>query len=113
MIELSKPDRRAAREIIEKGLQQEFARGLDQSYRILEDWKAGNKDNREAYQALYGHIRDYDKHIARRYDNMKGSTYLIIIAGQIIDEVVDESELQKLSPDAIEFVQRILSLGKR
>ena len=111
MIELSKPDRRAAREIIEKGLQQEFANGLDRSFQILSDWKAGNKSNRDAYHTLYEHIRVFDKHIARRYDNMKGSTYLFIIAGQIIDEVVDESEIQKLSPDAQDFVNRILSLN--
>jgi hypothetical protein len=112
MIELSKPDRRAAREIIEKGLQQEFSKGLEMAYQILSDWKAGKKNNRDTYQALYGHIQDYDKHIARRYDNMKGSTYLFIIAGQIIDEAVDESEIQKLSSDAREFVNRILSLNK-
>lgn len=112
MNELSKPDRRAAREIIEKGLQQEFAEGLNQSYRILEDWKAGNKSNRDAYQELYGQIRDFDKHIAERYDNMKGSTYLFIIASQIIDGATEETELQKLSPEAIEFVQRILELNK-
>jgi hypothetical protein len=111
-MELSKADKKAAREIIEKGLQQEFANGLDMSYQILADWKAGNKSNRDAYQELYGHIRDYDKHIARRYDNMKGSTYLFIIAGQIIDKEVEEAELQKLSPDARDFVNRILSLNK-
>jgi hypothetical protein len=113
MIELSKADRKAAREIIEKGLQQEFANGLDRSFQILSDWKAGNKSNRDAYHALYGHIQDYDKHIARRYDNMKGSTYLFIIAGQINDGITEETELQKLSPEAIEFVQRILYLSKR
>ena len=85
-MELSKADKKAAREIIEKGLQQEFANGLDRSYQILADWKAGNKGTRDTYHALYGHIRDYDKHIARRYDNMSGSKYLFIIAGQIIDE---------------------------
>ena len=111
-MELSKADKKTAREIIEKGLQQEFANGLDRSYQILADWKAGNKNNRDAYHELYGHIRDYDKHIARRYDNMSGSKYLFIIAGQIIDEAVDESELQKLSPDARDFVNRILSLNR-
>jgi hypothetical protein len=111
-MELSKADKKAAREIIEKGLQQEFAAGLERSYQILADWKAGNINNREAYHELYGHIRDCDKHIARRYDNMKGSTYLLIIAGQIIDGVVEETELQKLSSDAREFVNRILSLNK-
>jgi hypothetical protein len=112
MIELSKADKRAALEIIEKGLQVEFAQGLNKSFQILEDWKAKKKCNKDAYQELYGHIRDYDKHIARRYDNMTGSKYLFIIAGQIIDEAVDESEIQKLSPDAREFVNRILSLNK-
>jgi hypothetical protein len=113
MIELSKPDRRAAREIIEMGLQKEYANGLDRSFQILSDWKAGKKGNRDAYQELYGHIQDFDKHIAGRYDNMKGSTYLFIIAGQIFDGITEESELQKLSPEAIEFVQRILYLSKR
>jgi hypothetical protein len=111
-IELSKADKRTAREIIGKGLQQEFVNGLDRSFHILSDWKAGKKSNSDAYHELYEHIRDYDKHIAQRYDNMTGSKYLFILAGQIIDKVIDESELQKLSPDAFDFVIQILSLNK-
>jgi hypothetical protein len=112
-MDLTKADRKVAREIIEKGLQQEYTSGLEKSLKVLTDWKAGKKTNREAYQELYSHIYDYDKHIARRYDNMSGSKYLFIIAGQIIDKVVDESEIERLSPDACEFVQRILYLNKK
>jgi hypothetical protein len=111
-MELSKADKKAAREIIEKGLQQEFADGLNKAYSILGNWKTNRKNNRETYHALYAHIRDFDKQIARRYDNMTGSKYLFIIAGQIIDEAVDESDLINLSPEACNFINRIVSLDK-
>src|SRR6266487_4485489 len=74
--ELTKKDKRIARELTEKGLQIEFQQGLQQFDAILQKWKNEQQDNRDAYHHLYKSVRDFDKHIARRYDNIKGSTYL-------------------------------------
>lgn len=81
------------------------------SAKILESRKSGKKSHSDSYYALYKHIQDFDKHLTDRYDDMKGSTYLFIIAGQITDGIVNKNELQKLSPEACELVVRILNVG--
>ena len=43
-IELSKKDKRIARELIEKGLQKEFQQGLQQFDAILQKWKNDQQD---------------------------------------------------------------------
>jgi hypothetical protein len=109
-MELSKKDKRVAREIIEAGLQKEFAKGLFDADTILTEWKNKATGNREAYHSLYQQITGFDKHIARRYDNMKGSTYLFIIAAQLIDGIIAENDLDELSPEAKQAVIRITSI---
>ena len=99
-IELSKKDKRIARELIEKGLPKEFQQGLQKFDDILQKWKNGQQDNRDAYDVLYKTVRDFDKHIARRYDNMKGSTYLLILATQLADKLISEGDLAEMNPDA-------------
>ncbi len=52
-MELSKKDKKTAREIIESGLQQEFAKALFDVDTILTGWKNKSKNNRDAYHSLY------------------------------------------------------------
>lgn len=98
-IELSKKDKRIARELIEKGLQKEFQQGLQQFDTILQKWKNEQQDNIDIYHNLYKSIRDFDKHIARRYDNIKGSTYLLILIAQFRDGLICEEDLSELNPN--------------
>lgn len=109
-MELSKKEKKTAREIIEAGLQKEFAKGLFDADTILTAWKNKAVDNREAYHSLYKHIAGFDKHIARRYDNMKGSTYLFIIAAQLSDGIISENDLDGFSEEARLAVKRIAEL---
>lgn len=109
-MELSKKDKKTAREIIEVGLQKEFAKGLFDADTLLTEWKNKATDNREAYLSLYKQITGFDKHIARRYDNMKGSTYLFIIAAQLSDGIISESDLNEFSPEAKQAIITFTSL---
>ncbi len=109
-MELSKKDKKTAREIIEAGLQKEFAKGLFDADTILTEWKNKAIDNREAYYSLYKQIASFDKHIARRYDDMKGSTYLFIIAAQLSDGIISENDLDEFSEEAIQAIKLISAL---
>ncbi len=109
-MELSKKDKKTAREIIEAGLQKEFAKGLFDADTILTEWKNKAIDNREAYYSLYKQIASFDKHIARRYDDMKGSTYLFIIAAQLSDGIISENDLNEFSPEVKQAIIRIASI---
>jgi hypothetical protein len=108
-MELSKGDKRIARTIIEKGLMKEFAEGLNKADKILNDWKQGKGDVRESYHALFKHISDFDKGIARRYDGMRNSVLIFVVLQQLNEKLIEEQELQAFSADGQELIQRILS----
>jgi hypothetical protein len=48
-MQLSKKDKKVAREVIEKGLQREFEKGLSVSNSIIGEWKGKVINNRDAY----------------------------------------------------------------
>jgi hypothetical protein len=89
-MELSKKDKKTARQIIEAGLQKEFAKGLFDADTILTEWKNKAIDNREAY--------------------MTGSKYLLIVAAQLSDGIISENDLNEFSEEARLTVKRIAEL---
>jgi hypothetical protein len=109
-MELSKKDKKTAREIIESGLQHEFAKALFDVDSILTGWKNKSKNNRDTYHSLYKHIIAFDKHIARRYDGMTGSKYLFIIAAQLRDGVISENDLSDLSNEVQQAIKMIADI---
>ncbi|MHC1777349.1 MAG: hypothetical protein AB9834_18250 [Lentimicrobium sp.] len=98
-MELSKEQKKIARGIIEAGLQKEFAKGLSKADAILNEWKIKGTNHGEAYHSLYRHIAAFDKHIARRYDEMTGSKYLFIISAQLRDGIIAEEDLNEFNPE--------------
>ena len=96
-MELSKKEKKIAREVIEKGLQVEFVEALHAADSVLKEWKNQTMDSRTAYHALYKSMVTFDKHIAGRYDNMTGSKYVFIIAAQLADEVISKDALKDFS----------------
>jgi hypothetical protein len=109
-MELSKKDKKVAREIIDKGLQLELESGLSKADAILQSWKSTAKDNKDTYHQLYEHTVNFDKHIARRYDGMTGSSYLLIIIGQMHDNVIQEEDLVDFSEEVRLYLIRVKEL---
>lgn len=99
-MELTKAEKKAARQIIEIGLQNEFKLELLNAGSIVNEWENVGGENKAYYHKFYLAITDFDKHIARRYDGMKGSDYLFIIADQLNDRVISEDDITGLSADA-------------
>jgi hypothetical protein len=111
-LELTKREKKLARELIEKGLQEEFKRGLTNFDAILQEWKTDSGDIRPHYYKIFNAVKDFDKHIARRYDNMKGSTYLNIVAGQLVDDLYDVSEVDSFDEPAKNRILMLVKWGK-
>ena len=103
-LELTKSQKRIARQIIETGLQREYEAGIKKLDKIISGWKRKEIDNRDAYLKLYGSLTSHDKHIAIRYDRMTGSRYLDIIATQLADKVIAVKELNDFPEDIRERV---------
>ncbi len=103
-MELSKKDKKAAREVIEIGLQSDFENGLLKVENILKAWRNVEKDNRDAYQALYKQVTNTDKYIAHRYDGITGSHYLTTVIGLLMDKVIVEDDLKDLSEEVKTYI---------
>ncbi len=112
-MELPKKDKKVAREIIEKGLQKEFSKGLYDFDSILHNWKNGSKDNRTTYQSIYKAVKEFDKHIARRYDGITGSGYFYVIAEQLIDGIISETDLKDFTAETQQKFKEYLNLAKK
>ncbi len=97
--ELSKKDKKVARELIAKGLDAEFKIGLTEFEAILQQWQTESGDNREYYHKLYAAVMQFNKHIAWRYDYMPGSKYLDVLTWQVRDQLIQPSELEALNPE--------------
>lgn len=105
-LNLTKAEKKLAREIIEKGLQREFVSGLKESAEIIKQWEQNNLDNRDAYGKLYHHVRNYDKHISLRYNYVTGSKYLNVIAVQMKDGIIVPEEIEGFQPENREILMR-------
>jgi uncharacterized FlaG/YvyC family protein len=106
MHQLSKKEKKIAREIIEKGLQTEYKKGIMQLQEIIDQWNPVLPDHRETYRKLYKTLTDFDKHISFRYDYMSGSKYLVTIAGQLADKVISINDLKEFSDETRDLVIR-------
>ena len=109
-MELSKADKKVAREVIDKGLQNEFRNNLFKFSRVLNEWEANQVDNRETYQKLYKKVMKFDKHLAQRYDGMTGSKYIYIVAAQLVDGVISKEDLEPFSEEAKLWIERIINI---
>ena len=104
-MDLSKRDKKIARMVMEKGLQVEFANGLNEANSVIQTWKRHGLETREAYHLLFKTIRDFDKHIAGRYDRLTGSRYFFVIAEQFADGVITEDDIKDFSPELIQNIR--------
>jgi hypothetical protein len=107
MITLSKKEKKVAREIIEKGLQIEYAKALSDADTVLQNWKDKGADNRDSYHSLFRTVKDNDKHIARRYDGMTGSSYVYIIAAQLADGIITVDDLKEFREETQEGIKQL------
>ncbi|MCX2472853.1 hypothetical protein OQZ33_00780 [Pedobacter sp. MC2016-05] len=90
----TKAENKVARALFEVALQREFAKGMNEFSTILQKWKSQRpEDNRESYYAIFSSVKDFDKHIARRYDGLKNSMFYNTIIGLLVDEVINAQDL--------------------
>jgi hypothetical protein len=110
MEELSKSEKRLCRELISKGVEKEFAIGLLKFDAILQQWKDGKQDNREAYHAVYESVISFNKHIARRYDYVSNSTLLFTVMAIYNDKLITDEDLKGFSEETMILLKRNIKL---
>lgn len=108
--EMSKADKKIIRELIDKGLQKEFETGIAKVEKIIADWRRDHTDNGETYRGIYKAIKEFDKHIARRYDGMGGSMYVPTVGMQLRDGLLAEEDIAPLSDEGKKVVRTFAQL---
>lgn len=107
--ELTKKEKKIAREIIEKGVQAEFKAGLEKAKQVITEWETGALNNRDGYHKLFKKIKDHDKIIQRRYDGMTGSRYLVTVAAILFNKQISEEEIEGFSDEAKQSIRTWIS----
>ncbi|MDR1369493.1 MAG: hypothetical protein LBJ72_05110 [Dysgonamonadaceae bacterium] len=107
MIELSKSQKKIARELIQLGLQRECKSFTDKITKLTNslEWKTG--DPHELYLKLYKKVTSFDKQIAKRYDGLTGSYYFLTILGLFYDGVLT---LEDISRFDIEVQNKLIGM---
>jgi hypothetical protein len=108
-MELSKPDKKIARILIDKGLEREFAKHLLESKQILEAWNPELEDHKPTYYALYKQVEDFDKHIGRRYDGLSGGQYFYKVVELLRNKVIRLDEINGFSEDVRNKLQFLMT----
>jgi hypothetical protein len=66
--ELSKSEKKIARAAIDKGLDAEFRKGMENFEAIVKDWREGKfAGNKDAYHKLFKAVDEKDNAISNRY----------------------------------------------
>jgi hypothetical protein len=110
ILDLSKDQKKIARQIIETGLVREFEIGIGKIDGIIQQWKDGKRETKESYYKIYEKLMKFDKHIGQRYNNMSGSDYLLVIAAQLADGIISIDDLSACDQgvkDKIIYISRI------
>ena len=107
MEELTKSEKRHARALISQSVEKEFAIGLTKFDVIIQAWKDGKHENREAYHAVFKEVKDFDKHIARRYDGVSNSNLFYTIVALLQDKLITEEDLKGFQEETIKTLIKI------
>jgi len=100
MYELTKREKRICRELIDQSVEKEFETGLERADEIMNEWKSKTLSGRLAFHKLRDHLNDFRKHLARRYDSLRGSDYLRVVAEIVYDGYLTDNDTEELSDAA-------------
>ena len=106
MIELTKSQKKIARELIDLGIYREcksFGMKIAQ-FTNSSDWET---KPHELYLKLYKKVASFDKHLGSRYNDMSGSRYFITVLGLFQNGIITENDIARFDD---EVRNRLLNL---
>lgn len=100
-MDFSKADNKVARKLFEVALQRELKKEMQLFSEILDQWKTQQpEDNRDDYYKIFTAVKDFDKHIARRYDGLRNSWFLGTITALLVEKIITVDDLGDFSEEA-------------
>lgn len=110
--ELTKKEKKVARILIDKGVDTEFKIALEQVDEIITEWKNGNLDNHAAYHKMFKKVDERNYRIARRYDGLTGSRYLLTVGAIYEDGQITEEDIKDFSEETRSILNEWLAFSK-
>ncbi|GAA4203858.1 hypothetical protein GCM10022289_20800 [Pedobacter jeongneungensis] len=99
-MDFSKADNKVARKLFEVALQRELKKEMQLFSEILDQWKTQQpEDNRDDYYKIFTAVKDFDKHIARRYDGLRNSWFLGTITALLVEKIITTADLEDFSEE--------------
>jgi hypothetical protein len=106
--ELTKSQKKIARRVMDKGLENHYIEALSDADRILMKWREGKYENpREAYMKLFDKVMKNDDNIARIYNNKGGSRWVEVMAWQLAQKVISLEDLQEFDEEVRNIIIRL------
>ena len=99
MVELTKSQKKKVRALIEKGLMRDYLDGVQRMKKICDSFVEGRSDPKEYYHRLYESLIEKDEVIGKRYDDLRGSNYVVRLMMLLAAGVVSREELQDLDDE--------------
>ncbi len=94
--ELSKSEKKIARRIMDKGIDNHYHRALSDVKTIIQNWEAGKiPSNHDAYMKLYQKVKKNDTNIGKIYNDKGGSRWVEVISLQLADGVITVEDLSE------------------
>lgn len=108
--ELSKSQKKIARKVMDKGIENHYVIGLTSAEEIIKDWRNNSISIKDAYMKLVQSIEKIDEDIAFRYNNKGGSRWVDVMAGQLADGVITIDDLNEFDQEVRDTIIRFSEL---
>ena len=69
---------------------------IEETEALIDKHKREGKTSYEIYLEIYEKTKSFDKHIVRRYDDMRVSRYFLTLLGLLHDEILKKDILRFL-----------------
>ena len=99
MIELSKNQKKVARQMIDLGLHRECKSFTEKIAKFTRSPEWETENPHEMYLKLYKKVVAFDKHIANRYDGLSGSHYFDTVLGLFRDGVLTIEDIERFDAE--------------
>jgi hypothetical protein len=91
---------------MDRSIEKEFETGLKEAESTIKACKDNKLASRLAFHRLRDNINDFRKHLERRYDDLRGSGYLRVVAEILNYEYIMEEDIKELSDETKDEIMR-------
>lgn len=104
--DLNKKDKKIARLAIDKALDAQYMAALTETKELISSWEKEKLKNKDAYLNLFKIIDRHDDSIAKRYNGLGGSRYLITVVSVLIDGIITDEDIKDFSDETKEIINK-------